>query len=835
MQSLPKVQHAYCKIALSIWIAYGSLYAHPAEAQTPAEFDSGFLFLSPGETASVDISSLASKDNHLLAGNYLMDITLNGQIVDRQKITFAEDKNNKKITPCFNRERLELWGVKLTEDIPAPEKCLLIKEMVAQASYTIDTQRMRMNLIIPQAFIRQNARGYISPELWDEGINAGFINYQFTGRKSYYHNSKSIKTGFLGLQNGFNLGAWHLRNESNFNFYDGQKPSYKSNRTFVQRDIAPLNGQLYLGDIYSDSMLFDSIKLRGLALRTDESMLPDSSRGFAPVIHGNANSNATVEVRQNGYLLYSTNVPPGPFTIDNLYPSGSNGDLATTVIESDGSRHTTVQAFSSLPLMIRKDQIKYAIETGRFRPDFSTTNDLNVITASALYGMFDNYSLASGFQITQGFSAVNIGIGANTIAGAFSADMTQSSSKARGQNNTGRSVRVLYSKMLDATFTTFTLAAYRYSTQGYRTLSDHTKIYSNDYIYKNDSRAKSRLDVSINQRLGDNINNFGTMFFNGSYIDYWNRAGNTKSIQAGYGNRIWLVDYNVSFGRDQYHYENGKGTTENRVMLTLSMPLGKNPNAPRVNYYRSKTKGQGSNNMVGLSGNVPDSTDMFWDIQLGKSTNGEKTGSGNLTWNGSAGTLSGGYDQGHNYKAVNVASSGSVVFHAGGVNVGRQVGETFGLVEVAGTSDVPISGNDIKTGWNGYAIVPALQPFRVNNVGVDGSQNLDSSLDLENPMQQVVPGRGAITKVHIVSQKGRRVQLQLQYADGNNIPFGSKIYDEKQQLLGIVDPFGQSLVLLVSDYGSLHIEAGKDMYQVGYQLGKEQPGNNFEILRLIVK
>ena len=34
--------------------------------------------------------------------------------------------------------------------------------------------------------------------------------------------------------------------------------------------------------------------------------------------------------------MYSLNVPPGPFVIDDLYPNGSNGDLEITVIEVDG-------------------------------------------------------------------------------------------------------------------------------------------------------------------------------------------------------------------------------------------------------------------------------------------------------------------------------------------------------------------------------------------------------------------------------------------------------------------------------------------------------------------
>ena len=38
-------------------------------------------------------------------------------------------------------------------------------------------------------------------------------------------------------------------------------------------------------------------------------------------------TNARVTVRQNGYIIYSTYVPPGPFALDDLYPTSAGGDL----------------------------------------------------------------------------------------------------------------------------------------------------------------------------------------------------------------------------------------------------------------------------------------------------------------------------------------------------------------------------------------------------------------------------------------------------------------------------------------------------------------------------
>jgi hypothetical protein len=60
---------------------------------------------------------------------------------------------------------------------------------------------------------------------------------------------------------------------------------------------------------------------------SDDEMLPDSQRGFAPTIRGMAHSNAKVTISQHGYVIYETFVSPGAFAINDLYPTAQSGDL----------------------------------------------------------------------------------------------------------------------------------------------------------------------------------------------------------------------------------------------------------------------------------------------------------------------------------------------------------------------------------------------------------------------------------------------------------------------------------------------------------------------------
>jgi outer membrane usher protein len=77
----------------------------------------------------------------------------------------------------------------------------------------------------------------------------------------------------------------------------------------LQRDIIPLKAQLR-GDSSTGADVFDSISYRGIELASDDEMLPDSLRGYAPVVRGIARTNAQVTIRHE-HTLYQTSVSPG--------------------------------------------------------------------------------------------------------------------------------------------------------------------------------------------------------------------------------------------------------------------------------------------------------------------------------------------------------------------------------------------------------------------------------------------------------------------------------------------------------------------------------------------
>lgn len=74
--------------------------------------------------------------------------------------------------------------------------------------------------------------------------------------------------------------------------------------------ICPALGTLRVGDMYTSSDIFDSVRFRGVRLFRDMQMLPNSKQNFTPRVQGIAQSNALVTIEQNGFVVYQKEVPP---------------------------------------------------------------------------------------------------------------------------------------------------------------------------------------------------------------------------------------------------------------------------------------------------------------------------------------------------------------------------------------------------------------------------------------------------------------------------------------------------------------------------------------------
>ncbi|MCP2141635.1 UNVERIFIED_ORG: outer membrane usher protein [Pseudomonas poae] len=805
-------------------------FSSVCHADGDEHFNTSFL---QGAAASVDLQSLLASSS-VLPGNYRVDLYGNDTLVGRRDIDFRRNPSNGRVEACLTLEMLQQVGV----DIGAlqangklvdtdPNACLDLPALIEHASVRYDVPRLRLLVSVPQRAMERGRRGYVDPALWDDGVPAAFMNYQLSSNRSSTDANTTLSNN-LGLRNGINLGGWRLRNESNFSSSTGRSSTFKSNRSYLQHDLTALKGQFSAGDIFSDADLFDSVRYRGLKMASDDGMRADSERGYAPIIRGVAQSSATVEIRQNNYILYTANVPPGPFEISDIYPSGSNGDLEVTVIEADGRRRVTVQAFSSLPIMVREGQVKYSLSAGQYNSNSDGQKTPQFVSSTLAYGISSNLSGIVGVQATQDFQALSVGAGRNTSIGAVSLDMTHSASRTFGRQVTGNSLRALYAKTFTGTDTNFTLAAYRYSTEGYRTLTEHVEELSSDGR-THLGNSKTRTDLTVNQSLGRN-QQFGSVYLNASDQRYWGRGG-AQSLSAGYSNYWRDVTYNLSATHTKNVGNYGPSNNDTLINLSLSFPLGSKPRAPRA-FVSASTQKDNDTTQMGVNGYLTEDSNTYYSLQAGNSSTGGSTGSANLSTRTALMDISGGYSQGRGYSAQNLNVAGSVVAHAGGINLGQTVGETFALAQVEGVPGVKISSfSGARTGSNGYAVIPNTQPYRVNWISLD-TRDLGADIEIDNATQQVVPRRGAVVLAHYASKSGRRVQFALFDAQHRPIPFGASLESMAGKQMAIADPSGKALALVEEDTGTLVIKWADQHCQAPYALGERNKALNYERVAL---
>ncbi|MGY6409387.1 fimbria/pilus outer membrane usher protein, partial [Proteus mirabilis] len=80
-------------------------------------------------------------------------------------------------------------------------------------------------------------------------------------------------------------------------------------------------------------------------------------QGYAPEIHGIANTNAKVTVTQNGRLIYEKTVPAGPFVINHL-KNTVQGQLDVRVEEQNGKINEFQVQTTNLPYMTRTGSVR---------------------------------------------------------------------------------------------------------------------------------------------------------------------------------------------------------------------------------------------------------------------------------------------------------------------------------------------------------------------------------------------------------------------------------------------------------------------------------------------
>ncbi|HAT1615417.1 TPA: fimbrial biogenesis usher protein [Raoultella ornithinolytica] len=796
-------------LAMQVFSAQAELYFNPR-------------FLADDPAAVADLSNF-EKGQEVPPGTYRVDIYLNNGFMTTRDVTFKSGENHHGLVPCLTRGQLASMGVNTAAvsgmNALAADVCVPMAEMIKESTSRFDVGQQRLYLTVPQAFMGNRARGYIPPELWDDGITAGLLNYNFTGNNVHNDIGGSSNYAWLNLQSGLNLGAWRLRDNTTWSYSSGGSSSSNENKwqhvnSWLERDIVPLRSRLTLGDSYTNGDVFDGINFRGAQLASDDNMLPDSQKGFAPVIHGIARGTAQVSIRQNGYEIYQSTVPPGPFTIDDLYAAGNGGDLQVTIKETDGTRQVFTVPWSTVPVLQREGHSRFALTAGEYRSGNDQQEKPKFFQGTLLHGLAAGWTLYGGSQLADRYRAFNLGVGKNMGEfGAVSLDVTQANATLPDDSkHQGQSLRFLYNKSLNEVGTNIQLVGYRYSTRGYYSFADTTYSRMSGYdvetqdgviqvkpkftdYYNLAYSKRGKVQVSVTQQLGRTA----TLYLSGSHQTYWSTGKADQQLQAGLNTAVDDINWTLSYSLTKNAWQQGR---DQMLAVNVNIPFSHWLRSDSKSVWRHASASYSMShdldgrmtNLAGLYGTLLEDNNLSYSVQTGYAGGGNGGNSGTgyaaLNYRGGYGNANVGYSRSDGLKQLYYGVSGGVLAHGNGVTLSQPLNDTVVLVKAPGADNVKVENQTgVRTDWRGYAVLPYATEYRENRVALD-TNTLADNVDLDDAVVSVVPTHGAIVRADFKAHVGMKLLMTLT-RNGKPVPFGAMVTSANNQSGSIVADNGQ--------------------------------------------
>ncbi|ODQ03812.1 MULTISPECIES: fimbria/pilus outer membrane usher protein [Enterobacterales] len=771
--------HALSQLTLAVLL---SLYAGSTWAEE--YFDPAFI--SGNEDSQLDLS-FYSKDGAISPGDYLVSISVNEKAMPEKMVKFVLNKEYK-LVPVFTPKELQALGVdvenvpmlkRLPKEAPIEDLSALIPDYRA----TFITSDLALKLSFPQLIMKNKSESEVDPALWNDGIPALLFNYSLIGSTSRTDGA-DIKNVLAQVFGGINFQAWRFRFNyfGNYAKYDGHGDSNSHtqnnfNNVRLYRDIKSLKSTLQLGEIMPVLSIFESFPFKGVSLSSNEDMIPQSQRGFAPVITGYANSNALVLVKQNGNTVYQTYVSPGPFRIDDLRQTQLSGELEVFIQEADGSVRKQLIASSSLPIMEREGAFKYEISAGQYNASGSEKSKFALGTFS--YGLPHNITLYGGGMGGSDYLSSVVGFGTSLgKLGALSFDATMSWAKIQGSDSwkNGQSYRVRYAKSMLSTGTTVDLAAYRYSTKEYYSFNDANVINENGLYAWGRAKRKNNFQISLSQQLG----RYGSLTLSGNREDYWNSNEVNKRVSLSYNATLKEINYFITYNIEKRKDEHNNWPEDRRLSVGMQIPFKIFSPAPLAEKsslsYAINTGNHGNTAQnVGLRTSLlDDRLGISVDQDYSKEKHANNSSNLNINYVGEVSNSTLAYSYSNDYNTLSGSLNGGIIAHPYGITLARYVGSSpLALVEAEQAAGTKVNSGMGTINDRGFALVPIGNSYNKNPVSLD-IYSLPNNVEVDNSIHQLYPTKDAVVYTKFNTKVGYQVIMTLM-RQHKPLPFGALV------------------------------------------------------------
>lgn len=708
-----------------------------------------------------DLNRYFAEAPRFLPGTHSVSVKVNGNDRGTAAVRFSEDG-----TMCIDNDFLEFAGL-MPVPIKANETCHDIRSDYAQAVINPLPNQEAVELYLPP-----EALNSLSADVknFQHGGTAGMLNYSLFSTKSDYSGSDSSSNRYsqASLEAGFNTMDWSLRSRYILTDDNGNRNA-ESIYTYAEHVFVPQRLTMQVGEVNAMSDVLSGVPITGVQLMPTSGLQKDSS-GVS--VSGIARtSQARVEVRQNGRLIFNTLVPAGPFTLDDVPMVRNNVDLDVTVVESDGSTNHYIVPASSVKSRNLSRPNGLTVSAGQVRGIDSDYSDPLVFNVSDGWRIFPWMNLLASGVVAEDYQAA----GARTefmVTDDWNISTSMAASKAQfGDSDNG----IKNELQSDYSFTENVglSASVAHYSGDYRELAD---AMDDDYQgYDNSYSANVRWSTPLAGAFSAGL----------SYNQAAGDGEDSRYLLLSWGKTFKYASVNVNWQSAVGNSDDDQN--DDLLYINLSIPLG---GSQSLSSYMRK---QGDSTSYGLanSGSLGNDTNYYISADRDQESK-ENSFNGNINTNLHYTQLSvGGGTSGDNQRNYNATLSGGIAMHKEGVTFSPySIKDTFAIAKLsepkAGVEITTPQGTVWTDRW-GQAVIPGLTEWRNSRIEVDANK-LPQSMTLANGTKYIAAAHGSVSEVSFKVLNSRRVMLRTKQADGKPLTKGLSVVDDKDNyVVTVVD------------------------------------------------
>lgn len=687
--------------------------------------------------------------------------------------------------PCFHQQ--DLAAMRINAARADAEECIDLKSLYPQSEINLDPGSNKIVFVLPSEAMSDETPLDVSQ--YTEGGTAAMLNYDLLmmknsskasggGDSSEGESSNNVDSFQSNTEEGLNFNDWIVRSRQSYSD-SGNNRSFDQLYTYAQKTLPNYKTVMQAGKISVASSLFAIPQILGIQFSPESALM--SFRESGATVTGIAQTQARVEVRQTGVLIYSTQVPVGAFTLNRLPTINNTSDLNVRVVEQDGATRVFLVPASSFSHSYSQQETSYSAALGKIdQSSSSDTGSSDLMTFNIATPVGNRTMLGGGALVAQRYQSVagqlSVGLGNGLSVSGRSIFATDARSQTKGiQNNV--SVSMPLTQELNAN------GSVTLQNSGFRNLTDGEPDDDSENDDNTDSRYKSQYNLGLGYAFGD----AGSFSLAWSRVTLFSPAEVTSRWTAGWS-KTFSGGTSLSINAERDSGEDG----DSMLYVSVTIPFG----SSRVGMNMSRT---GDIHSEGMTFDQTVNDRLNYTLSASKNSNSDATA---FSLNAHAlpkySQINLGYSRyGSDSNTYTLGATGGVAATQQGLFfTPYPLQDTFAVVRVPDISggEILTPQGPVWTNSKGYAVSSGMNAYGESRMTLV-TKSLPKNVDINNGIQVAHVARGSVTNYTFSTVRSRRALIHIHFAGGNLAGKGDLLYDDHDNYITTVASDGSVFLI----------------------------------------